>query len=43
MKNNMYIQGKNLLINDNKLTLKNIKTFEGRQGVGVSATIYFEG
>lgn len=39
----MYIQGKNLLINDNKLTLKNIKTFEGRQGIGCSATIYFEG
>ena len=40
---NQYGVGENKLINDKKLQLKNIKTFNGRDGIGVSATIYFEG
>ena len=40
---NQYSVGENKLINDKKLELKNIKTFNGRDGIGVSANIYFEG
>ena len=43
MKSNTYTEGCNKLINDNKLTLKNVKTFNGRQGIGCSADIYFDG
>tara|TARA_Y100000361_G_C11108324_1_gene316122 strand:+ start:478 stop:1050 length:573 start_codon:yes stop_codon:yes gene_type:complete len=39
----MYKKGQDLLINDNKLKLKNIQTFTGRDGIGASANIYFEG
>tara|TARA_Y100000401_G_scaffold38325_1_gene28915 strand:- start:13354 stop:14037 length:684 start_codon:yes stop_codon:yes gene_type:complete len=40
---NQYIVGQNKLIKDKKLQLKNIQTFNGRQGIGVSADIYFMG
>ena len=40
---NQYNVGKTMLIEQKKLELKNIKTFNGRQGIGVSANIYFEG
>ena len=40
---NLYSFGVSKIINDKKLTLKNIQSFEGRQGIGISANIYFEG
>lgn len=38
---NAYKVGEQKLINDNKLTLKNIKTWNGREGIGCQANIYF--
>tara|TARA_Y100000401_G_scaffold116874_1_gene123743 strand:+ start:481 stop:1086 length:606 start_codon:yes stop_codon:yes gene_type:complete len=40
---NQFTIGKGIILTDKKLQLKNIKTFTGRQGIGCSATIYFEG
>ena len=42
MKTNNYTEGKKRILSEKRLTLKNIQTFEGRQGVGCSATIYFD-